>query len=64
MWVKFGRVWEINTRADYDKAMETLDGNEFCANMSDDYGACKRELAEVKKQRAEVTKQAKEKGII
>ena len=30
-----GRKWEINTREDYDKAMEVLDGNEFCANMSE-----------------------------
>ena len=62
--VTFGRVWEINSRADYDKAMEILDGNEFCAEMSDDFSAWKREKAEVAKQRAEVTAQAKAKGII
>lgn len=64
MWVEFGRVWEIETLADYEKAMETLEGNEFCARMSDDFGCYKREMEEVKKQRAEVTAQAKAKGII
>ena len=62
--IKMGRKWEINTRADYDKAMETLDGNEFCAKMSDDYYYYQRELAEVAKQRAEVNALAKAKGII
>ena len=62
--VKFGRVWEINSLADYNNAIETLDGNEFCAEMSDDFSAWKREKAEVAKQRAEVITQAKAKGII
>lgn len=62
--VKMGKKWEINSREDYDKAMEILDGNEFCAEMSDDFSAWKREKAEVAKQRAEVTAQAKAKGII
>ena len=62
--VKMGKTWEIETRADYDKAMETLDGNEFCAMMSDDFGCYKREMAEVAKQRAEVNAIARKKGII
>lgn len=62
--VKFGKVWEINSRADYDTAMEILDGNDFCAEMSDDFSCWKREKAEVARQRAEVTAQAKVKGII
>jgi len=62
--VKFGKAWEINTREDYEKALEILDGNEFCANMSDDYSCTKRELVEIARQRAEVTAQAKAKGII
>lgn len=62
--VKMGKKWEINSREDYDKAMEILDGNEFCAEMSDDFSAWKREKAEVAKQRAEVNAIAREKGII
>ena len=62
--VKFGKAWEINTREDYENALKTLDGNEFCAEMSDDYSCTKRELAEIAKQRAEVIAQAKAKGII
>lgn len=62
--VTMGKKWEINNRADYDKAMEILDGNEFCAKMSDDFYYYKRELEEVAKQRAEVNAMAKDKGII
>lgn len=62
--VKMGRKWEINTKEDYDKAMEILDGNEFIAEMSDDFTYWKREKAEVARQRADVTAQAKVKGII
>jgi hypothetical protein len=62
--VKFGRVWEINSRADYDKAMKVLDENEFCANMSDDFSCYRSEMAEIAKQRAQVMRLAKEKGII
>ncbi len=62
--VKMGKQWEINSREDYDKAMEILDGNEFCAQMSDDFYYWKRELEEVAKQRAEVNAIAKAKGII
>jgi len=62
--VKKGKKWEINTKEDYDRAMEILDGNEFCAQMSDDFYYWKTELAEVARQRAEVTAQAKAKGII
>lgn len=59
-----GRIWEINTREDYDKAMEILDGNEMCADMSDDFSCWRREKAEVEKQRYQVRKQALEKGLI
>ena len=62
--VKMGRKWEISTKEDYNKAMEILDGNEFCAEMSDDFFRCKEEKEEIARQRAEVTAQAKEKGII
>ena len=59
-----GRKWEINTKEDYDKAMEVLDGNEFCANMSDDFYRYNTEMAEIRLQRYSVQKQAIEKGII
>lgn len=62
--VKMGCKWEINTKEDYDKAMEILDNNEFCAEMSDDFFRSNREKAEVARQRAEVTAQARVKGII
>jgi len=62
--VTFGKKWEITTKEEYTKALEVLDGNEFCARMSDDYGREKRERAEIDRQRAEVEEQAKEKGII
>lgn len=62
--VKMGRRWEISTREDYDNAMKTLDDNEFCAMMSDDFYYYKRELEEIAKQRAMVNQIAKAKGII
>lgn len=62
--VKMGRKWEINTKEDYDNAIEILKGNEFCAEMSDDFYYWKREKEEVARQRADVTAQAKAKGLI
>jgi hypothetical protein len=62
--VKFDRKWEINTQEDLEKALETLDGNEFIANMSDDYSRTRSEVAEVDRQRADVIRQAKEKGLL
>ena len=62
--VKEGRKWIIENRADYDRAIEILEGNEFCAEMCDDYRRCKAEKAEIAKQRADVIAQAKAKGII
>lgn len=62
--VQMGKKWEITTIEEYNEAMEILDGNEFIARMSDDYGMEKRERAEIARQRADVEKQAKERGII
>lgn len=62
--VMMGRKWEINTKADYENALETLDENEFVASMSDDYFRERMEKEEIFRQRAEVRKQAREKGII
>jgi hypothetical protein len=56
--VKFGRTWVINTVADYEHAMEVLDGNEFCADMSDDWARADREKAEIRRQRRDVIAQA------
>lgn len=61
--VTFNRKWEINTQEDLEKAMEELDGNEFVANMSDSYAVTRSEVREVDKQRADVIRQAKEKGL-
>lgn len=62
--VKFGKHWEINSREDYDRAIESLDCADFCARMSDDYSVECRERAEIAKQRAEIVQMAEEKGII
>lgn len=62
--VKFNREWNINTKAEYDEAMEILAQNDFCAEMSDDFSVWQREKEEVRRQRAVVTEQAKAKGII
>ena len=62
--VVMDRKWEINTKEDYDKAMEVLDGNEFCANMSDDFYRYNIEMAEIRLQRYSVQRQAIEKGIV
>ena len=62
--VKFGRVWEINSLEDYQKAMEILEGNDFIAEMSDDFGVWQREKDEVRSQKESVIRQAKEKGLI
>lgn len=62
--IKMGRKWEINTKEDYDKAVEVLEGNKFCAMMSDDFYYYRREMDEYAKQMAEVTAMAKAKGII
>jgi hypothetical protein len=62
--IKAGRKWEINTKEDYNKAVETLEGNKFCAMMSDDFYRYQRELEEYENQMADVIAQAKAKGII
>lgn len=62
--VKMGYKWEIKTADDYERAMRTLAGNDFCAEMSDDYSAWEREKAEIARQRADVISQAKNKGLI
>jgi len=62
--VKMGRQWIIKTAEDYEEALKILDGNEFCAMMSDDYSREKCEMAEIAIQRADVKKQALALGLI
>ena len=62
--VKFNREWNIQTKEDYDNAMDILAQNDFCAEMCDDFSVWQKEKEEVRRQRAVVTAQAKEKGII
>ena len=62
--IKMGRQWVIETAEDYNKAIETLEGNKFCAMMSDDYYWYRKEMNEYNRQLADVTTQAKAKGII
>lgn len=62
--VQRGRKWDINTKEDYDAAIATLADNEFFAEMSDDFSCWQREKEEIACQRADVIRQAKNKGII
>lgn len=58
--VQFGRKFNIQTKKDYNDAMQILSDNEFIAQMSDDWNQAKRELDEIKRQRADVQRQADE----
>lgn len=62
--VKFGKKWQINCYKDLDRAMRTLKENHFVAEMSDSYAVTLNEQAEINRQRADVMRQAREKGII
>lgn len=53
----------INTKEEYQKAMEELDRREFYAEMSDDYSATCREKEAITKERREINTQAKEKKL-
>ena len=61
--VRFGRVWEINSREDYEKALDVLDSNKFCAMMSDDFHREMEERAEIERQRKQVIACAREIGL-
>ena len=62
--VVFGKIWDINSRKEYDEAMCNLDDSEFIAEMSDSYSVTCNEKQEIEKQRVEVIRQAKEKGLL
>ena len=54
----------INTREEYEKAMEELDRREFYAEMSDDYSMTRREMEKIAKERHEINTQAEEKNLL
>ena len=56
--VEYGKVWVINTREEYEHALEVLEGNTFCADMSDDIMRSIMEKAEIRRQLEAVMKQA------
>ena len=62
--VIFDRKWDINSREDYEKAMETLKRDDFIAEMSDSYAITCSERREVRKQRLEIMEQVKRKAYI
>ena len=55
---------EINTREDYEAAMQRLDRAEFIACMADDFSCWKRETEEVASERYKLRQVAIAKGLI
>jgi len=55
---------KINTKEEYQKAMEELEVREFYANMCDDYTVTCREMEKIRIDRHEITTQAKEKNLL
>lgn len=64
MSVEFGRKWVIKTQEDFDRAMDTLEHDTFVAEMSDSYARTRSEKQEIRKQLDDVTRQAKEAGLM
>ena len=64
MSVIFGRKWSIKTQEDFDHAMDTLENDATCAEMSDSYAVTCTERREIRKQLDDVTRQAKEAGLM
>lgn len=62
--VQFNKKWEIDSREDYNAAIESLNGSWFVAEMSDSYALTVSEQREINKQKEDVIRQAIEKGII
>lgn len=62
--VIFDRKWIIKTQEDFDQAMDTLESDLFIANMSDSYARTRSEKHEIQKQLDDVTRQAKEAGLM
>jgi hypothetical protein len=57
-------MWQIENKADFEKAMAALDEAKFIAEMSDDFSCWRREREEVDRQRRQVLAAAREKGLI
>jgi len=57
-------AWVINTKEDYDKAMEELENRKFLAEMSDDFSCWERETSKIYREMWDVKSQAEAKGII
>ena len=64
MSVVYGRKWVIKTQQDFDEAMDTLEHDAFVAEMSDSYAVTRSEKREIKRQLDDVTRQAKEVGLM
>ena len=62
--VVYDRKWVIKTQEDFDKAMDTLESDLFIAEMSDSYARTRSEKHEIQKQLDDVTRQAKEAGLM
>lgn len=62
--VETGKRWRITTEEEFKRALETLEDNEFCADMSDDFRRADAEKREVARQRADVVRQARALGIL
>ena len=42
--VEFGKMWQIENKADFEKAMAALDEAKFIAEMSDDFSCWRRRV--------------------
>ena len=62
--VEYGRKWEIKTAEDYRLAVETLENDEWIAMMGEGVEMFRREMAEIRRQRADIDTQARKQGII
>ncbi len=62
--VEFGKMWTITTAEDLMDALDTLDRQEFIAEMSDDFTCWRREKDEVARQRRQVMTMARDRGLI
>ena len=62
--VVFGRKWVIKNQKDFDKAMDTLENDFIVAKKSGSYDRMVAQKHEIKKQLDDVTRQAKEAGLM
>ena len=62
--VKYGRTWEIKTAEDYNRAVAILADDEWIAMMGEGVEMFRREMDEIRRQRADIEAQARAQGII